>query len=197
MDLRDPHMMDMTGQIVAMVPPPLEPVCSGCVDGFSGVEQMLGIELPPDYKNLILRYGDGCWQNFWWILNPFSSNKYLNLVERVSEYERFNYSGEGFWRNSKEDYSYNIWPEPSGLFPWAFTENAGVFFWSTCGTPTQWTTVYFADDCYECESIPLTASEIVYGAITGNLDIFEEEFGGLGSQGNRHFRSCADDQQTM
>ncbi len=178
----------MLAKIATLAPPPSKPVCNGSASAFSDVERRLGIALPGDYRSLVLGYGDGCWQDFWWILNPFSSNPYLNLLKQVSDRDSSILSGERRWRSSHEQYPYGVWPEPSGLLPWAFTDNAGVFFWLTRGEPDAWTTVYFAGRGRNYGDLPWTAGEIVYGAISGDLAIFEEELGGLGSQGAPHFR---------
>ncbi|WP_152049375.1 hypothetical protein [Tautonia marina] len=47
------------------------------------METRLGLELPDDYKRLVHAYGSGSWMGFLWVLNPFSSNLYLNLLEQA------------------------------------------------------------------------------------------------------------------
>ena len=44
-----------------LVPPPKKAIFTGMGDDFSGIEEEIGIRLPPDYIEYILHYGDCVW----------------------------------------------------------------------------------------------------------------------------------------
>lgn len=46
------------------------------------IELILGIKLPTDYKQFINTYGVGSVNDFLWVLNPFTQNMNLNLIEK-------------------------------------------------------------------------------------------------------------------
>lgn len=166
-------------RLMALVPPPARPVAASTEGDFATVEHRLGTMLPSDYRRLILAYGDGVWQGFWYLLNPFSRNKNLNLLDQVSLTDP---DFGSLWaereirRASSESYPFPIWPEPGGILPWAVTDNGGRLFWLTSGPPSRWSTVYYPSRDSEFETYGLPVGEILWGAISGELPIFSEEF---------------------
>jgi hypothetical protein len=180
-------MTDYLKRLVRMVPPPKKPQEAGTAAGFRRVEAKLEIKLPDDYKQLVHLYGCGQWQEFWYILNPFSENEFGNLLfqcrtrvkqrttmldaERVMR-EEYNTHSELYGK-----YPYPIYPEPGGIVPWAWTDNGGRFFWATSGPPAKWPTVYWAGRTMEYERFKMPCAELVFKAVSGQLPVFEGAFG--------------------
>lgn len=108
--------------------------------GWERVERELGTKLPTDYKTFIQTYGTGSISNFMMILNPFSKNRYVNLLSRAEMVL------EGY-RNSRERapeyFKDNVYPEEHGILPFGSTDNGDVLYWRTIGHPDHWpVTVY-------------------------------------------------------
>lgn len=174
-------MRNLTDALQKIVTPPSFPTSNGGFDRFIEIETELGLQLPSDYKDLIIAYGDGCWQGFWYLLNPFTENKYLNLITQASQDGSSGYdilSAKRSVRNLVTDYPHKIWPEENGIFPWGMTDNGGRFFWITRGNADDWPTIYYPSRDPDFERYELSVSEIILGAISGTLPIFSDEFDG-------------------
>ena len=166
--------------IQELVPPPADPVAAGTLSAFERIEEELGLALPSDYKALVASYGDGQWQEFWYLLNPFSPNRNLNLFQQTSRSSTTGedlLSAERFTR-ARHPYPHPIWPEPGGIFPWAVTDNGGRFFWLTEGSVERWPSIYYPSRDPDYRELQLATSEIVAGLLSGELPLFEEEFAG-------------------
>ena len=61
-----------------IVPPP-DPQETAPPKSWEKIVARLGLELPPDYKAFINRYGTGSFDDFIIIYNPFADNEYPNL----------------------------------------------------------------------------------------------------------------------
>jgi hypothetical protein len=173
-------MADYLDRLGAMVPPPREPFETGENNDFARVEADLRLELPGDYKRLISTYGTGQWQEFWYVLNPFTENEFLNLRIQCQNRRPMKWSildAEREVREAESEYPHPIYPEAGGILPWAVTDNGGSFFWLTRGPPEKWPTVYYADRSPEFESYEMPCTELLYKAVAGELPIFEGPFG--------------------
>jgi len=174
-------MRNLVDDLQKIVAPPGFPTSNGSFDGFTKIEIELGLLLPSDYKDLIMTYGDGCWQGFWYLLNPFTKNHNLNLIAQASRDEVSGYdilSAERNIKNLEANYPHRIWPEKDGIFPWGITDNGGRFFWITTGKADDWPTLYYPSRDPDFKSYDLSISEIILGAVSGALPIFADEFGG-------------------
>lgn len=173
--------MEALEKLVRMVPPPKHPVEVGDNEAFAIVERELGVALPSDFKRLIQSYGSGQWQDFWYVLNPFSANRYLNLVQQATVLRPAACSTLDAERTGRESepasYPHLIYPEPGGILPWAVTDNGGRLFWITAGPPAHWRTVYYADRSPDFESYNISCTQLVYGAVSGELPIFAGALG--------------------
>lgn len=162
------------------VRPPQRPVATGTPEAFAVIETQLDLVLPNEYKLLINTYGDGQWQEFWYLLNPFSANQNLNLLHQAPRDDRSGtniLSAERYIRD-RHSYPHAIWPEPEGIFPWAVTDNGGRFFWLLQGSPERWPSIYYPSRDPDYQAIALPISEIIAGLLSGELPLFQEEFGG-------------------
>lgn len=167
-------------RLMRAVPPPALPLDAGSMSAFAQVEASLGLHLPDDYKLLVVSYGDGTWQDFWHLLNPFSRLRYWNLLEQAPRDDASGntvLSAERYIQLRHADYPHAIWPEPGGILPWAGTDNGGRFFWLTTGEPNQWPTIYYPDRSPDFTRYDLPVGQIVAGAVLGELPIFAEPFG--------------------
>ena len=119
---------------------PAQPQEVGEIRGWNSIEEHLRVELPDDYKKFIHLFGTGSINTFLFILNPFSSNQYVNLLRRgQTEREAFLTSKAHFPKH----YVDNVFPEPGGLLPFGVTDNGEVLYWRTVGRSKDWTvTVY-------------------------------------------------------
>lgn len=139
---------------------------SGSIEAFAPVEAQLSLLLPMDYKQLICGYGSGSWQEFLWVLNPFSRNKYLNLVEqsrRLLEAERII---RGDWPDLVP---FALYPEEGGLFPWGITDNGDRLFWRTEGEPGSWPIIVFESRGPEYECHQLSCCDFLREWLRGEL----------------------------
>jgi hypothetical protein len=150
-------------KLVALVPPPTNPVDAGTYGEWSGVEEELGIVLPEDYKLLVNTYGIGWFANWIGILSPFSERLplihpgRLSLMAPNAEHPRYYHP-------------FQIFPKPGGPLPWGQDDNAGLFCWLTEGAPEQWPTINL-DSHYSAEyrRVDLTATGLLFGWLSGDL----------------------------
>lgn len=180
-------------RLIQIVPPPEDPLECGDAVAFLEAEEKLSLKLPDDYKELISTYGSGKWQDFWWHFNPFANSPYSNLFDQsLPADDTSGGNALSAERAAREDqnrshamgigikYPHAIYPEPGGILPWARTENGGRFFWLTKGKTGNWSTIYYAGRSPRYEEFKVTCTELVFGAVTGELPIFngifEEDF---------------------
>lgn len=139
------------------------------------VETSLGMGLPEDYKDFISCYGTGAVDQFLWVLNPFSNNKYLNLLDAGSAQLEV-------LRQLRDDFGENI-PYPlgsdsNGLYPWAITDNGDVLYWLCNGVPSDWLIVVNEARAPCWREFKCSMSEFLARLITRELivDIFPDDF---------------------
>jgi hypothetical protein len=149
--------------LLEAVPPPDQPCNPGRDEDWSGVESYFGLSFPADYKGLIRHYGSGAWGGYFWVLNPFSVNRYVNprlIIEaahlwRAEEPEppsadpAFLEAWDGCRqgaRTRRRASPYPFFPEQPGLFPWVFNGREGHreehwLYWLAGGDPDRWPVV--------------------------------------------------------
>src|ERR1700677_407805 len=104
------------------------------------VENQLGTRLPEDYKLFVGSFGTGSINRFITVFNPFSSNRFINLIERG----RLDLEGLGGLREKfPQQYVHERFPLPGGFLPVASTDNGEIFYWKTNGDAEQWTVVVY------------------------------------------------------
>ncbi len=162
----------------AVAQPPSSPVETGSPEQWAEVERTLGTALPEDYKALVDAYGTGGFNDFLFVFNPFTRNKYLNLLElRPVILQAYTELRNQF----PESHPYPAHPEPGGLLPWARTENGDELYWLTDGEPNSWPVVFYETRHGSHQQFDAPATEVVAGLLRGELaaDIFPpaEEFG--------------------
>jgi hypothetical protein len=128
-------MTSIIDALIKQVPPPAQTSYQPNSDDWLNVEEKLGLSLPDEYKTIIGFYGDFYWSDFFHLLNPFSSNKYLNLftqLEMILEAER------DMRKMYPEHYPLPLYPEANGLLPFFMTDNGDTGFWITYLQPEKW-----------------------------------------------------------
>lgn len=154
--------VEAVARLAAVVPPPAEPVRGdGDWEEFAAVN---GFEAPPDYRELIRRYGVGMFGEWLLLLEPFSP--FETLVQR-SEQDR-----QGF-RGAQREFpgqlpDWPVWPDPGGFLPWAETIDGDIIGWRTVGPPAEWTTL-FRGRQWEPAEFAMGAAEFLLRLADGTL----------------------------
>jgi hypothetical protein len=157
------------------VPPPADPVEAGRAEAMAAVEERLGLALPADYKSLIGAYGTGSWKDFLLVLNPFASNRYLNLFEQTQRQLDAERVIRAAWPS---EVPFAIYPEPGGLLPWAMTDNGNRLYWLTQGHPDDWPTVIYESRGPRHDRHQVSCCEFLRRWVAGQLrvSVFPEDF---------------------
>lgn len=92
---------------------------------WAAAELTVSGRFPEDYKLLIDRYGTGCFDEFLWVLSPFSDNAHLNIVQRSKSI----LSALRDLHHFSVQLPHPLFPDNEGLFPWAVTDNGDELFW--------------------------------------------------------------------
>jgi hypothetical protein len=162
-------------------PVPSQRRCTGQQVGFGEFESALGITLPSSYKALTHAYGQGVWFETIFVLNPFFA--WQNDLEPWMSVR--GYAGGPSWCNSLRTARQSssgqmlspIYPEPGGLFPWAFLQDGGVLYWLTAGPPERWKTLHDRDLWAEAEWEPfeMSVTELLWRLATGDAAVAGSE----------------------
>jgi hypothetical protein len=103
---------------------------------WDSVFSKIGTPLPSDYCRFIDAYGTGYLARFYTVANPFSSNRYVNLMRRLDQI-RTSQSLSTFF----SDAGYAFHPIAGGLIPFMLDDNGNDYFWRTGGDPDNWPVV--------------------------------------------------------
>ena len=116
------------------IPPPAsinEPAAN-----WDSIFSQLGTPLPSDYCRFIDAYGTGYLARFYTVANPFSSNRYVNLMQRLDIFRTSEAESTFF-----PDAGYVFHPDADGLIPFMLDDNGNDYFWRTAGDPDNWPVV--------------------------------------------------------
>jgi hypothetical protein len=121
----------MTAGLAALrrvLPPPASPKV-GCSEQrpWTRLERQLGLPFPPGYRDMVLTYGYGCIDRFLWVADPFRAGWFKWVALRMSALIELRAVHHG------RTVPYALFPEPGGLFPWAFTDNGDTLYWGNAG----------------------------------------------------------------
>lgn len=153
-------------EFCAIVFPPKSPFESGKDEDWAKVELEIGIKLPDDFKKFIEVYGTGKLGDFFYVLNPFAANKYVNLFEQIKVRLDANRMMQ---KQFPRSVPFPLYPEPDGILPWAFTDNGDVLFWLTKGEPDEWIVVVQESRLAEWEQFPESMSDFLTNLFKGKL----------------------------
>lgn len=147
-------------RLMRVVPPPEAPF-----EPFAGpwepVEAYLGTELPHDYKDLVLFYGRGRFQELLYVNLPGSPDRRGTLQGELDlAREMVNYG---------VPVPYPAWPEPGGLLNVGLTEFNDRLFWLTRGEPSEWRIVAWDRAYQKLETFDCDLTDFLAGLATGEI----------------------------
>ena len=186
--------------LIAIAPPPECRVNAGSSDLWLEVERALGTALPSDYKMLINVYGTGCFNDLFYVFNPFSGVDGMNLMWQAGvsdslvldeELGRVYSLGSVLenYQNFKIEYPelcpFPPYPEPGGLLPLGGDTNGGSMFWRTVGQPDDWPLILMPHGLEPIERYVMSLVGFLVQWLSGELP---ESFGGAG----KHFVNRTD-----
>jgi len=154
-------------ELLRLVPPPDKPIGAGIPAGWKEVEDRLELALPPDYKEIVDRYGIGWFGNWLMIYSPFAET--FNLFEQN---DRILPLFDGCVDSDPDSFPpYPVYPEEGGLLLFGQDENSGPLCFVTNGPPARWPIVIMDNKYLRVYSrkIDATLSELLFGWFTGKL----------------------------
>jgi|688.fasta_scaffold392787_2 hypothetical protein len=148
--------------------PPIHPLPDHDVQDWRHVEQVIGTQLPTDYKQFINHYGVSYVCTFVNVADPFiNNNAHLNLKHFSDLLSDALHSTRG--KFGTRAVPYPIYPEQGGLLAWGATDNGDDLYWQTVGDPDAWTIVVNESRSDVYEEFPFGMVEFVLKVITGEL----------------------------
>lgn len=160
-------------RLQSVLKPPVNPSNTG--NGWSELEDALGVSLPQDYKDFINIYGTGGIDQFIWILTPFDLDENVNFLARAEVMrEAYLESKQQF----PEYYKHCIFPEAGGILPWGYTDNGDELYWKTNEDARMWSIIVYESRSWEYHEYPMSMTEFLFGIVSRNLvcDAFPEDF---------------------
>ena len=125
-------IVDELTEILAV---PTNPTESGMGQNWARITSYFGKTLPGDYMAFVDRYGSGEIGGWLTVLNPFSRNSNLSLIDQF-------FSMLAAISVIKSDFPdtcpYPLMFEPGGLMPWGFSIDGDIFCWLTDGLSGKW-----------------------------------------------------------
>ena len=167
----------MKKELIGVLPPPKKMQIKEKSKGWISIEKEIGTALPADYKWFIETYGSGEIGNFVKLWNPFLSNKYQNLIERVKEHLKRlrlirSSLPEEVW---EKEVPYPLYPENEGLLPFGSSINGDVFYWQTKGIPDEWHIIINQVRSPIYEYHPTNLTNFLYMLMRGTVSTFINE----------------------
>ena len=100
-------------ELTAIIPPPTSPAATGTSEGWNPVEEWLGVELPPDFREYTAIYGTCMLAGWIGLYNPFTETAW-GLQENVeSEVDTIHMLEEDI----ELEMPHPIWPKKPGMRP--------------------------------------------------------------------------------
>ena len=82
---------------------------------------------PKDYRLFIDTYGSGSFNNFLWVMSPFSLNDNLNLLKKFNDLKRSFCTMKSILPDMLMEEFYD---GVKGLLPWGITDNGDELYWN-------------------------------------------------------------------
>jgi hypothetical protein len=159
----------------SLAPPPDEPLEPGDPKGWGRVAEALGTALPEDFERFTDLYGSGKFDDFLYLLNPFSADPAGNLVAAKDTM----LAGYAETRGKFPDrLPLPPYPEPGGLLPLGRSDNGNELYWLTEGAPDDWGVVAFAGRSTDHEVHRQPVTTFLALLLSGELDtdVFPDSF---------------------
>jgi hypothetical protein len=133
-------------------------------------EREFGIVFPKQYKNLIDEFGgtSSWWNDSLHVLSPMRGGNY-GLREHADRILRVDRESR---ENTPECYPFNLFPEDGGVFPWAISDYATLYWITRSGPgfgPDQWPTLIRGLRSFEYEVHFEPAAQLLYLIASGTL----------------------------
>lgn len=125
-------------ELFSVLPRPVKGSEMGAAAGCGAVTSKLGGPLPTDYMQFVDSYGSGTIYGFLTVLNPFSANPNVNLLDQI--FVQLSALRE-LRASYPDDFPHPLFFEPGGLLPWATSADGDLFCWSTQGVSGLWNVV--------------------------------------------------------
>lgn len=151
-----------------LLPPETVREAGASVREWNDVFAAIGTRLPEDYVQFINSYGTGSVCGFFWVYNPFSGNKNLNLLSSWTGTLSAMASLRADPTFGHEMVPFPLYFEPGGLLPWGRTINGEDLFWKTAGDPDRWTIIVIGRSC-GVEAFESSMSRFLSGVIRGSI----------------------------
>jgi len=155
-------------ELTAIIPPPTSPAATGTSEGWNPVEEWLGVELPPDFREYTAIYRAGMLAGWIGLYTPFTETA-SGLQENVeSEVDTIHMLEEDIELEMPPP----IWPKKPGMLPCGRDSGGGLLLYQTDGRPQDWP-VYSTEprdyQTHECFEMPITTflAKLLRGEIPG------------------------------
>ncbi|MFE0424904.1 hypothetical protein [Streptomyces sp. NPDC058953] len=158
--------MNATDALVRLCPPPAGP--PRVVD-WARTERALGTALPADYKRLAETYGDGVFDETFWLLAPGSAHDDCDLAVQVKERDEIL---AGLWELGEDRPACLLEPD-ARVVPWAYEEGTGAFlYWLVRPGrhPDEWTVLYNEGRGPLWEHHDTGCADFLLAVLTGTAD---------------------------
>ncbi len=140
------------------------------------VEESMGMKLPNDFKQIVTCYGPGVWLDWIILYVPGAINRHLALESvpwEILDGDRGVLSDLTAEQRA-EEFPYLLYPEPGGLFPFAYTSGGDKLYWRTGGHPDDWPIVENDSRDTATTEFPFGIGELLVRYLRDELD--EEVF---------------------
>ncbi len=158
--------MNAVELLISLVAPPKNPILPSNLDWVQ-VESRIGRRLPGDYKSIVEIYGQGLFDDFFMVLQPFSSAPGHSLL-MATEYELE--SLREIYTDGNKHFPYRIARGSEGILPWARTVNGDVYWWVIgSGDPNSWPVFGTETIGDEFDFFDMTCSDFLVRMYSGEI----------------------------
>lgn len=152
-------------RLIELLPFPDNLVELGKGKDWGRITALFGNPLPADYMAFIDNYGSGEIGGWLTVLNPFSENINISLVEQFFVL----LSSISTLKNEfPETCPYPLMFEPGGLLPWGISIDGDIFCWVTAGMSGRWRVVIIGRHT-EPEEFNMPMSKFIEQSLKGEI----------------------------
>ncbi|MEV0152206.1 hypothetical protein AB0H57_00485 [Micromonospora sp. NPDC050686] len=133
--------------------------------------------LPDDYVRLVATYGQGCFDDFLWVLSEGSGNPHLDLAEQTRTMrEILGRKQNPGLHATLADHGVSA----TELIQWATTDGADSLLWLPVGPPGSWQTIVVEAGALSFSVLDQSTTAILFDLLRGALRLpqFPDDFPG-------------------